>query len=90
VAKNETKQLLENGTTATITADALIDEDLSPTAIQAQLTALEQTAKTRGYAVGIASAFPVTLQQLNAWAAKLPQDGFVLVPVTFIVHLRFS
>jgi len=89
-AKNETKQVLENGTTATVTADALIDEDLSPTAIQARLISLEQTAKTRGYAIGIAGAFPMTIQQLNAWAARLPKDGYVLVPVTFIVHLRFS
>ena len=44
----------------------------------------------RGYAVGIAQPFPVTIQQLNLWAAKLQQDGFVLVPVTFIAHLRFS
>jgi polysaccharide deacetylase 2 family uncharacterized protein YibQ len=89
-AKTETKQLLDSTTTATITADTLIDEDLSATAIQARLTSLEQIAKTRGYAIGIASAFPVTMQQLNAWAAKLPEQGFVLVPVTFIVHLRFS
>lgn len=89
-AKNETKQLLDSGNTATITADTLIDEDLSPTAIQARLTSLEQTAKLRGYAVGVAGPFPVTLQQLKAWEAKLPADGFVLVPVTFIVRLRFS
>ncbi len=89
-AKSDTKQALETGTTANITADVLIDEDLSAAAIRARLTSLEQIAKTRGYAIGIASAFPVTMQQLNDWAAKLPEEGFVLVPVTFIVHLRFS
>ena len=89
-AQDKTRQMLEDGHTPTITADTLIDEDLSPTAIQARLATLEQIAKTRGYAVGIAQAYPVTIQQLKNWAATLTSQGFVLAPVTFIVHLRFS
>jgi len=88
--KSETKQMLESGNTANVVGDVLIDEDLSPTAIQTRLTSLEQIAKTRGYAMGIAQAYPITIQQLNAWAAKLNDAGFVLVPVTFITKLRFS
>jgi polysaccharide deacetylase 2 family uncharacterized protein YibQ len=88
--KKETKQLLETQRVATVTADTLIDEELSPTAIQARLVSLEQIAKARGYAVGAATAFPLTIQQLKDWSAKMQEHGFVLVPVTFIVHLRFS
>lgn len=33
-------------------------------------------------AVGIASGFPVTVDALAQWAAKLKDEGYVLVPVT--------
>ncbi|MDE3060939.1 MAG: divergent polysaccharide deacetylase family protein [Pseudomonadota bacterium] len=89
-AKSEVRQGLEASTTPNVTADLLVDEDLSATAIQARLSSLEQIARSRGYAVGIAQPFPLTIEQLRAWAAKLGNDGFVLVPVTFIAKLRFS
>jgi hypothetical protein len=89
-ARNETKQLLVDTKTAHVVADALLDEELSAAAIQAKLLSLEQVATKRGYAIGVAQAFPLTIQQLNVWAAQLEKDGFVLVPVSYIAGLRFA
>jgi polysaccharide deacetylase 2 family uncharacterized protein YibQ len=89
-AKKETKQMIESGTAAAVIGDVLLDEELSATAIQDRLGSLERTAKSRGYAIGIAQAYPITVQQLKLWSARLAEEGFVLVPVTFIAHLRYS
>ncbi|MDE3016745.1 MAG: divergent polysaccharide deacetylase family protein [Pseudomonadota bacterium] len=89
-AEADTRQIINTANAAIVTADLLIDEDLSPIAIQARLTSLEQIARDRGYAIGIAQAYPLTMQQLAAWAARLNADGVTLVPVSFIVKLRFS
>lgn len=88
-AKNETRELIDKGNTASVIIDTVIDEELTPTAIRAHLTLLEQTAKQRGYAVGVAKAYPITIKQLNEWAGKLDADGFTLVPVSLIVAKRF-
>lgn len=89
-AKSEVKESIESGNTAAVIADTLIDEELSPNAIQTRLTLLEEMAKKRGYAVGIAQDYPVTIEQLRLWADKLAGQGFALVPVSAIAHLRFS
>lgn len=89
-AKVETKQIIETSNIATVTADALLDEELTPSAIQASLTALEQQARVRGYAVGMVRAYPITIEQLNIWTARLKSRGITLVPVSFIAKLRFS
>ena len=88
--KTDTKEMLEAGNTAQTVADTLIDEELVPTAIQARLTLLEQIAKQRGWAVGIAQAYPLTIEQLAEWSAKLEARGFTLVPVSMIVAQRYS
>lgn len=88
-AKNETKEMIEKGNTASVIIDTIIDEELTPTAIQAQLSLLEQTAKQRGYAVGTTKGYPITIKQLSDWAAKLEENGFNLVPISQIVSKRF-
>jgi uncharacterized protein len=88
-AKNETRELIEKGNTASVIVDTVIDEELTVTAIQAHLTLLEQTAKQRGYAVGVTKAYPITIKQLRAWAEKLEENGFTIVPLSHIVAKRF-
>ena len=88
-AKNETRQILGDSKTPHVVADLLLDEELSAVAIQSRLVALEKMASKRGYAIGIAQAFPLTIQQLNAWSAQLEKDGYELVPVTLITSLKF-
>jgi len=54
-------------------------------AIDQRLLELETIARERGYAVGLADAFPVFLEQLEVWSERLPTRGFVLAPITAIV-----
>lgn len=87
--KNETKEILETSNVANVIVDNIVDEELTETAIQARLALLEQTAKQRGYAVGVANAYPLTIKQLEKWAAKEDENGFHLVPVSAIISKRF-
>ncbi len=87
--KNETREMIEKGNTASVIVDTLIDEELLPTAIQARLSLLEQTAKQRGYAIGVAHGYPITIKHLNEWTAKAAENGFVLVPVSTIISKHY-
>ncbi len=53
-----------------------------------QLAKLEQVAKERGAAIGVARAKPATVKQLSDWAAKLEGKGIVLVPVSAAVRSK--
>ena len=53
-----------------------------------QLAKLEQVAKERGAAIGVARANPATIKELSDWAAKLEGKGIVLVPVSAAVRAR--
>ncbi len=86
VVKDDTKKQLEAVKTPVITADVLLDEELNVSAIQARLATLEQMARDKGYAVGIAQAYPVTLQQLGQLQERLTKEGIVLVPLSHIAR----
>jgi len=63
-----------------------VDNRLSPDEISRNLTALENTARTYGAAVGVARALPLTLRELESWARGLEDRGFQLTPVTAIAN----
>jgi hypothetical protein len=63
-------------------ADSIVDDQLSAEAIARQLTVLEQTAKTRGSALGSGFAYPVTVEVAARWAAGLSQRGLQLAPAS--------
>ncbi|WP_321395179.1 divergent polysaccharide deacetylase family protein [Emcibacter sp.] len=63
-----------------------IDNIVSEEEIQTRLKELENTARTYGAALGIARPFPLTIEQLDAWARTLPEKGIQLVPVTAIAN----
>lgn len=62
-----------------------IDPIQNPEVIGQSLAALEEAAKQSGLAVGVASAFPITVDEVARWAETLKERGFVLVPVTATV-----
>jgi hypothetical protein len=55
-----------------------------PTAaeIDRALAKLEDLAKERGTAVGIASALPISIERIGAWIKTLESHGIMLVPLT--------
>ena len=63
-------------------ADAVIDANPSPQAIDDALLRLEALARSRGSAIGVATASPGVVDRLGVWAAGLEARGIVLTPVS--------
>ncbi|HEY4987695.1 MAG TPA: divergent polysaccharide deacetylase family protein, partial [Bradyrhizobium sp.] len=63
-------------------ADVTIDAVPTPNEIDRALAKLENLAKERGVAVGTASALPVSIERIGAWAKTLDSHGIMLVPLT--------
>jgi hypothetical protein len=63
-------------------ADATIDVVPNAGEIDRALAQLEATARQRGFAVGVASALPLSIERLNAWAKAVEGRGILLVPLT--------
>jgi len=69
-------------------ASRVIDEELSNTAIDEQLLALEAGALQSGQALGSGFAYPVTLNQVAAWAQSVESRGYQLAPASALTHSR--
>ncbi len=66
--------------------DVVIDEPAVRTEIEAKLAALEQIARDKGSALGLAGATrPITVDRLAAWTNGLAARGIALAPVSAIV-----
>jgi hypothetical protein len=65
-------------------AKADIGIDTVPTAVEIDhaLANLENLAKERGLAVGVASALPISIERIGVWAKTLESHGIMLVPLT--------
>jgi hypothetical protein len=63
-------------------ADISIDQVPTPMEIDHALSSLEDLAKERGIAIGIASALPVSIERIGAWTKTLDSHGIMLVPLT--------
>jgi polysaccharide deacetylase 2 family uncharacterized protein YibQ len=63
-------------------ADVVLDAVARPDAVDKALQSLEAAALSKGFALGTASALPVTLDRLEAWARKLESRGILLVPAS--------
>lgn len=63
-------------------ADVSIDQVPTPMEIDHALASLEERAKERGVAIGVASALPVSIERIGAWIKTLDSHGIMLVPLT--------
>ena len=63
-------------------ADLTIDSVPTSVEIDKALTRLEDLAKERGTAIGMASALPVSIDRIGAWTKALESRGVMLVPLT--------
>jgi polysaccharide deacetylase 2 family uncharacterized protein YibQ len=64
----------------------VVDETPFRASIDARLGRLLLAAQRDGYAIGYASARPVTFERLIAWAESLAEKGVVLAPVSAVVR----
>jgi polysaccharide deacetylase 2 family uncharacterized protein YibQ len=71
-------------------AERIIDQTLDGAAIDQELAQLESSAGQHGKALGSGFAYPVTLQEVQRWAAGLSSRGFVLAPVSALTSRRPS
>jgi hypothetical protein len=72
------------GNLSFVHADVVLDAVPTPKEIDRALDRLEMTARDRGFAVGTASALPVSIDRLAAWAKAAEGRGILLVPITAI------
>lgn len=69
----------EEAGVAYLSAETQIDLQPEENALRRQLFLLEKAAEEKGFAIGIAAPYPVTLDVLPAWAESLAARGFTLV-----------
>jgi uncharacterized protein len=65
--------------------DVAIDAVPTAAEVDRALARLEDIAKERGFAVGTASALPVSVERIAAWSKGLEARGVLLVPLTSVI-----
>lgn len=65
--------------------DIMLDGNPARAPILESLSQLETRARTQGYAIGIASALPVSVQTIAEWARGLEEKGILLVPASALM-----
>jgi polysaccharide deacetylase 2 family uncharacterized protein YibQ len=67
-------------------ADLVIDATPSASEIEGALAKLEASARERGFAVGYASALPLSIERIANWTKTLSARGVTLVPISAIAN----
>jgi hypothetical protein len=63
-------------------ADLAIDAVPTAAEIDRSLAKLENLARERGVAIGVASALPISIERIGLWIKALDSHGIMLVPLT--------
>ena len=64
----------------------VIDSTRNAARMRANLQVLESLAKTRGFAIGTASAFDESVDVLNEWVKQAKERGIIIVPVSNLLN----
>lgn len=84
-----TAATMSNATrTAYAGADVVLDSVPSKDEIDARLLELEATARSKGLAIGSASALPISIERIAEWAKSLEARGLQLVPLSASVRTK--
>jgi uncharacterized protein len=68
--------------------DRILDAEPSRAGVDKALADLEELARRNGAALGIGAPYPVTLDRVAEWTAKLASKGLVLAPVSAVAGLQ--
>ena len=63
----------------------ILDKTASRGNIDQKLRELEQQARLKNVAIGIASPYPVTLERIMAWSRQLRARGITIAPISALV-----
>ena len=67
-----------------VAGDTAIDAVQDRGAILKKLDGLEATARAKGFAVGIGSAFDLTVDTVSSWVAEAKKRGIEIVPISAV------
>lgn len=84
-AESRTDAVGEGLRVPVLRADRIVDQDRSAGGIERALDELEAIAATRGHALGVASAFPASVEAIARWAKEAETRGVALVPASAIL-----
>jgi polysaccharide deacetylase 2 family uncharacterized protein YibQ len=66
--------------------DLVIDNELTPRAINSAFRKLEIIAEENKKAIGLIHSYPISLELYNLWADTLDERGFVLLPLSALFN----
>jgi polysaccharide deacetylase 2 family uncharacterized protein YibQ len=69
-------------------AGRIVDDELDSDSIDRQLLTLEAQALQNGSALGSGFAYPLTIAQVQKWAASVGQRGYALAPASAVMSGR--
>ncbi|MER0237284.1 divergent polysaccharide deacetylase family protein [Fulvimarina sp. MAC8] len=78
--------LAEMTSTPAGAADLVLDDVQDAGEISRRLDQLEQIARTRGSAIGVASAFETTTSAIGGWMREAERRGITVAPVSSVVR----
>jgi polysaccharide deacetylase 2 family uncharacterized protein YibQ len=84
--RSQASQIAGANNIAFAKADVVIDTVPSQAEIDRALARLEQLARQRGSAVGVAGSLPVTLDRISQWAKAAEERGILLVPISAVAN----
>jgi polysaccharide deacetylase 2 family uncharacterized protein YibQ len=67
-------------------ADIVVDATPTAAEIEGALAKLETAARERGFAVGYASALPLSIERIANWTKALSGRGITLVPISAVAN----
>ena len=73
-----------------IKADVLIDDKLEKSKIESQLNELKNIADAYGYAIGIARAYSISIDQINEWLKVDKNKKYNVIPLSELVNKHFK
>ncbi len=69
-----------------VLSDVILDENIDKDFINNKLKELVGLARAKGYAVGIANNFLISVETINSWVKSLDTQNIELVPISQIVY----
>jgi hypothetical protein len=64
----------------------VIDQERNSKEIDIALKKLETIAQEKGFAIGIGSSLPITIDRVSEWVGTLEAKGIKLIPVSAAIH----